>query len=112
MDWHDYMHDLKNDIRALNKTIPDTTRAFGALSKQVKDSGVLDVKTKEFIALSIAVAQGCEPCIVFHAEVLAKLKTPREEVGDALAMAIQMGGGPALMYAAKALKSFDDFCET
>ncbi|MGV6811746.1 MAG: carboxymuconolactone decarboxylase family protein [Brevirhabdus sp.] len=111
MDWHDYMHDLKNDIRALNKTIPDTTKAFGSLSKQVKDSGVLDVKTKEFIALAIAVAQGCEPCIAFHAEVLAKHGAPRDEVGDALAMAIQMGGGPALMYAAKALKSFDAFHE-
>lgn len=109
MDWTDYMTGMKDDIRTLNKTIPDTARAFGGLSKQVKDSGVLDVRTKEFIALGIAVAQGCEPCIGFHTEMLAKLKTPRADVADALAMAIQMGGGPALMYAAKALAAFDTF---
>ena len=109
MDWVDYMTRFKDDIRALNRTIPDTTRAFGALSKSVRDSNVLDVKTKEYIALAIATVQGCTPCIGYHAEILAKLGAPREEVADALAMAIQMGGGPALMEAADALAAFDQF---
>ena len=32
----------------------------------------------------------------------------REELGDVLAMSIQMGGGPALMYAAHALACWDE----
>ena len=107
MDWKAYMEDMKNDIRALNRTIPETTRAFATLSKSVKESDVLPFKTKEFIALGIAVAQGCEPCIGFHVEALVRIGASREEVADALAMALQMGGGPALMYAAKALAAYD-----
>ncbi len=107
MNWKAYMDDMKNDIRALNRTIPETTRAFATLSKSVKESDVLPFKTKEFIALGIAVAQGCEPCIGFHIEALVRIGASREEVADALAMALQMGGGPALMYAAKALAAYD-----
>ncbi len=107
MDWKTYMDDMKNDIRALNRTIPETTRAFATLGKSVKESEVLPFKTKEFIALGIAVSQGCEPCIGFHIEALVRIGASREEVADALAMALQMGGGPALMYAAKALAAYD-----
>ncbi len=107
MDWKAEIHDLKNEIRVLNKTIPDTTRAFAGLSKAVRDSGVLDVKTKEFIALGIAVAQGCEDCMGFHVEALMRAGGTREELADVLSMAIQMAGGPALMNAARALAAWD-----
>jgi hypothetical protein len=33
----------------------------------------------------------------------------RSEVGEALAMAVYMGGGPSLMYAADALRAYDQF---
>jgi len=59
-------------------------------------------------ALGIAIAQGCEPCISFHVEALMKAGATREELGDVLAMAIQMGGGPALMYAGEALACWDE----
>lgn len=107
MDWANYLHSTKNQIRELNKTIPDTSKGFGTLSKAVKEGGVLDVKTKEFIALGIAVADRCEACIGFHIEALIRAGASREEVSDVLAMSIQMGGGPSLMYAAKALDCFD-----
>lgn len=108
MSWNDKLDATRNQLRALNKTIPDTTRAFGALGKAVKEGGTLDFKTKEFVALGIAVADRCEACIVLHVETLIKAGASREEVADVLAMTIQMGGGPAMMYAAKALECFDE----
>ena len=107
MNWHDKLSDTRTQLRALNKTIPDATRAFGGLGKAVKEGGTLDFKTKEFIALGIAVALRCDACIVLHCEALMKAGATREEVGDVLAMTIQMGGGPSMMYAAKALECFD-----
>lgn len=109
MSWNDKLNGTRNQLRALNKTIPDTTRAFGALGKAVKEGGPLDFKTKEYIALGIAVAMRCEACIVLHIEALIKAGATREEVGDVLAMTIQMGGGPSMMYAAKALECYDEF---
>jgi alkylhydroperoxidase/carboxymuconolactone decarboxylase family protein YurZ len=40
--------------------------------------------------------------------VTIKAGASREEVSDVLAMSIQMGGGPAMMYAAKALTCYDE----
>lgn len=108
MSWTDKLNGTRDQLRALNKTIPDTTRAFGGLGKAVKEGGVLDFKTKEYVALGIAVATRCEACIALHVETLIKAGATREEVGDVLAMTIQMGGGPSMMYAAKALDCYDE----
>ena len=108
MSWADKLNGTRTQLRALNKTIPETTKAFGALGKTVKEGGVLDFKTKEFIALGIAVADRCEACIVLHIDALVRAGATREEVGDVLAMTIQMGGGPSMMYAAKALECYDE----
>ena len=107
MDWKTSNADMRNKLRNLNRAIPDTTKGFSTLSKAAKESGVLDGKTREFVALGIAVADRCEACIGFHIEALIRVGASREEVADVLGMCIQMGGGPALMYAAKALDCYD-----
>lgn len=99
---------MRDELRGLYKAIPEATAGFGALSKAAKDGGVLGVKEKEFVALGIAVSQRCQPCINFHVEALMKAGATREELGDVLAMSIQMGGGPALMYAGHALACWDE----
>ncbi|OWU84583.1 alkylhydroperoxidase [Oceanicola sp. 22II-s10i] len=110
MSWTEKLDATKAQLRALNKTIPDATRAFGGLTKAVKESaGPLDFKTKEYVALGIAVATGCESCIALHVDTLLRAGASRAEVGDVLAMNLQMGGGPAMMYAAKALECYDEF---
>lgn len=110
-DWKAHMAETRDQQRALNKTIPDTTRAFAALSGAVKDSGTLGLKEKEYVALAISVAERCDPCIAFHVAALMKAGASREELGDVLAMCIQMGGGPAIMYAGKALECWDQLAE-
>ena len=107
MDWSKTNASMRDRLRNLNRTIPDTARGFGALSKAAKEGGALDLKTKEFVAVGISVATRCEPCIGFHVEALIRAGGTREELADGLSMSVQMGGGPALMYAAKALEAFD-----
>ena len=102
---------MKSELRELNKAIPDATKGFGTLSKAVKDSGTLGTKEKEFIALGMAVVMRCEPCINFHVEALMRAGATREELGDVLAMGIQMSGGPGLMYAGHALACWDELAE-
>ncbi|CAD0183860.1 alkylhydroperoxidase AhpD family core domain protein [Ruegeria sp. THAF57] len=108
MTWQEKLTDTRKGLRTLNTAIPETARAFGSLGKTIKDSGTLDYKTKEFIALGMSIAIRCEPCIALHTEALVKSGTSRDEFSDVLAMAIQMGGGPSMMYAAKALECFDE----
>lgn len=109
MSWKDTLKDTQSQLRDLNKLIPDTTKAFGVLGKAVKEGdGPLDFKTKEFVALGIAIATKCDACIVLHIQALVRVGATREEIGDVLGMTIQMGGGPSMMYAAKALEAYDD----
>ena len=68
MSWNDKNNHTRNQLRGLNKVIPDTARAFGGLSKAVKEGGVLEFKQKEFVALGIAVAVRCDACIGLHVE--------------------------------------------
>jgi AhpD family alkylhydroperoxidase len=100
--------DMRKELRALNALVPEAAKGFGALSKGVKENGPLGVKEKEFVALGMSIILRCEPCINFHVEALMKAGATREELGDVLAMAIQMGGGPGLMYAGHALACWDE----
>lgn len=112
MSWTTKNAEMRDQLRLMNRAIPEVAKGFGALSKAAKEAQVLDVKTLEFVALGIAIADRCEACIGFHIEALAKAGGTREELGDVLGMAVQMGGGPSLMYAAKALTAWDDLaCE-
>lgn len=75
------------------------------------EDGALSKKTKELIALSIGVSGQCKGCIGFHVKALIILGVTREELVEALGMAIYMGGGPSLMYAAEAMQAFEEFSE-
>jgi len=111
MTWSDTLNDTRQNLRVLNKAIPETAQAFGALGKSVKEGGTLEFKTKEFVALGIAVATKCEACIALHIEALIRCGATRDEISDVLGMCLQMGGGPSMMYAAKALACFDELSE-
>jgi AhpD family alkylhydroperoxidase len=81
------------------------------LSQIVFKDGVLDKKTKEMLALAIAVASRCDGCIGFHTEALVKQGITPEEMAELLGVAIYMGGGPSIMAAADVMKAFEQFKE-
>jgi AhpD family alkylhydroperoxidase len=82
-------------------------RAFSDLASAATQNGVLDKKTKELIALALGVAARCDGCLGFHTQALAKLGASKQEVVETLGMAVYMGGGPSLMYAADAMSAFE-----
>ena len=100
---------ISGGLRKLRKDIPDTMQAFSALAQAATRDGALDKKTKELIALALGVAARCDGCIGFHTETLVKLGATRQEVEETLGMAVYMGGGPSLMYAADAISAFEQF---
>ena len=93
----------------LRKGIPDVMQGFNAMAGAAGKDGVLDAKTKELIAIALSVSVRCDPCLGYHTQALAKLGCTREELAEALGMAVYMGGGPSLMYAARASAAFDEF---
>lgn len=108
-DYKAITSDISEYVGALKKAIPDTMDGFYAMSKNATADNALDKKTKEFIALAIGVTQRCDGCIGFHIKALKQLGATKEEIADVLGMCVYMGGGPALMYAADALRAYDQF---
>ena len=104
--------DISSQLAKMRKEMPDVMSGFASLSQAATQDGVLDKKAKELIAMALAVANHCPGCIGFHAQTLVKLKTSREELMETLSMAIYMGGGPSLMYAAEALEAFEEFSQS
>ena len=109
MNWEAFMDDTMSNITSLAKEMPDTVSAFNKMGAAAKKDGALPEKTKEIMALGIAIATRCDSCIGFHIKSLIRLGITREELCEALAMATYMGGGPSYAYSAKALKAFDTF---
>ncbi len=106
------MNETMGRIGTLQKEAPETLKAFNQMGAVAKKSGALDEKTKELIALGIAVSTRCDSCIGFHVKSLVRLKTTRAELCEALQMIAYMGGGPSIAYGAKALEAYDEFTQS
>lgn len=94
---------------ALAKAGPGPMRALRQLAEEAMKPGALEPKTKELMALAIAIAVRCEGCIIHHAQVTHKLGATREEVVETIGVAIEMGGGPSAVYGGEALQAYDQF---
>jgi AhpD family alkylhydroperoxidase len=107
--FHQVQADLREPYRALTKAIPDVMAGYGALHDAAFVEGALDIKTKELIALSIAITRECDGCIAAHGRNLARLGATTEEVAEMIGVSISMNGGPGLVWGPRALESFLEY---
>jgi AhpD family alkylhydroperoxidase len=99
-----------NELAAkLRKDIPDAMSGFAALHKAAFADGAVSRKTKELIAVAIAVAGHCDGCIAYHVYGAIKAGATRQELTEAIGVAILMGGGPAMVYGCEALAALEQF---
>lgn len=110
-DFKDITTSISASLVKFTKDSGELMQAFSGMSHAATKTGALDEKTKELIALAIGVAKQCDGCIGFHTKKLIKLGVKREEFMEMLNVAVYMGGGPALMYAAEAITAYEQFQE-
>jgi AhpD family alkylhydroperoxidase len=112
MSTFDHVSLIKNindSLGPFRKSQSEALLGFGQLARASMAEGAVSAKHKELIALAIGITQRCSGCVGFHVKALRKLGCTREELEEMLAVCVYMGGGPALMYAAEALKAWDEF---
>ena len=107
--WPQKIKELSAQLRNLRTGAPEVMKAFSNIAHAAVSPNALDAKTKELIALAIAVATRCDDCIAFHVKAAVDQGASREEVLETLGMAIYMGAGPSVMYASHALEAFTQF---
>ncbi|MFM8746111.1 MAG: carboxymuconolactone decarboxylase family protein [Aestuariivirga sp.] len=108
------MADAKEKLDGVNARLlnlfeaeKQTMMAFNGLATAATRAGKISPAMKELTAVAIAVAKGCEDCIIYHAAAAKKHGATRDELAEMLAVSVEMAGGPGAVYAAKALETFD-----
>ncbi|MEI8051706.1 MAG: carboxymuconolactone decarboxylase family protein [Actinomycetes bacterium] len=111
MDFHEIQHDLATPARSLRDEIPEVLAAFAGLHRAAMAEGALETKTKELIALAIAVTKQCDGCVASHARGAARRGATRQEVAEAIGVTVLMNGGPGTVWGPRALEAFDEFAD-
>ncbi|MEY3409407.1 MAG: hypothetical protein RIS02_1134 [Pseudomonadota bacterium] len=101
------IQNINESLTPFRKSQSQAMQGFGQLAKAAMAEGAISAKNKELIALAIGITQHCSGCVAFHVKALLKLGCTREELEEMLTICVYMGGGPALMYSAEALKAWD-----
>ena len=107
--YKDLTRAVSTRMARLRESQPELMTAFAQLAAAGTREGALDKKTRELVALGIAVACRCDDCIGFHVKALTGLGVTRAEIEEVLGTAVYMGGGPSMMYATHALMALEEF---
>lgn len=105
-DWNTYRQQLIAGVGDLGKLSPDTVRGYAALGGAGAKTNHLEAKTRELIALAVAISLRCDGCITVHTEAARKLGATREEIAEALGVAISVNAGAAIVYSTRTLDAF------
>jgi AhpD family alkylhydroperoxidase len=103
LNWIEYRKELFGRIGEIAKLSPDTVRAYQAMSSAGQKKDLLGAKTRELISLAVAVSLRCDGCITVHTAEALKLGATRDEIAEALGVAVAINAGAAMVYSARTM---------
>ncbi len=103
----EFYESIGGKIEKMKKNIPAVTTGFGTLFSKVMVDGALNLREKELIALGIGVAIKCPPCIMAHTKKCLEAGASKEQILEAAAVAVVMGGGPAYMHVPEVIEALE-----
>jgi AhpD family alkylhydroperoxidase len=105
----DYHKHLEERLAQLGRDLPGPMSGFARLHKKSVEEGTLSARVKELMALAVSIAVRCEGCIAYHVHDAIAAGATRQQLLETIGVAVMMGGGPALMYAAHAEDAIEQF---
>ena len=109
LNWLDYRKQLTGRIGEFAKLSPETVKGYQTLSKAGAATGHLDAKTRELIALAVSVTTRCDGCITVHAAEAVRQGASKDEIAEALGVAVALNAGAAMVYSARTLDAVDAY---
>ncbi len=107
LDWNAYRRQITSGVAGLAKLSPETIKGYAAMNLAGQKTGHFDDKTRELIALAVAISLRCDGCITVHTEAARKLGASKGEIAEAMGVAIGVNAGAAIIYATRTLDAFD-----
>jgi AhpD family alkylhydroperoxidase len=111
LDWNEYRTQLLTTISNMAKISPGTVRGYRELSDAGGKIGKLDPKTRELISLAVSVTRQCDGCITVHTDAAVKQGATKEEIMEAVGVAIAVNAGAALVYSARVMDAYNAITE-
>ena len=111
LDWNTYRKQLVAAVADVSKLSPDTVKGYVVLGAAGAKTGHLDAKTRELIALAVAVSLRCDGCIAVHSAAAHKLGASKEEIAEALGVSVSVNAGAAIVYSTRTLDAYDTAAE-
>jgi AhpD family alkylhydroperoxidase len=108
-DWKAQLSNTRKAAGELAKHSPKLVQAYQGLAAAQNGAGALDPKTRELIAMAVAVTTKCDGCISSHAKAAREAGATEAELADALGTAIAMNAGAAYVYSVRAMEAFGQF---
>ncbi|OBG20706.1 hypothetical protein A5765_22650 [Mycolicibacterium celeriflavum] len=107
------MHSHEEDVqfmRDLRESAPEMVSAFFGFDKAVfgKNSGNLELATRELIAVGVAVTTQCPYCIADHAKRAVQAGATKSDVAEAVMVAAALRAGGGVTHGWKAMRSIAD----
>ena len=106
------MHNIREELRQpaldLRELIPDVLKGHAEMSAAAMREGELTRATKELLATVIAITRECDGCIVAHTRGAVQQGVSRQQLAEAIGVAISMNGGPGTVWGPRALRAFDE----
>jgi len=110
-DFPKHYKELNEWMQRLGQAIPGPMQGFAQLHESTIKDGALDSKTKELIALGIAITVRCDGCISYHVHDAMRAGAKKAEIAETVSVAVLMGGGPSVVYGIEAMQALAQFEE-
>ena len=107
LDWNEYQKQIGAQLSQFMKLTPDSVRGYQTLSAANAKDSKLGAKVRELISLAVAITTHCDGCITIHTDNALKAGASREEIAEALGVAMAMNTGAALIYSLRTLDAVD-----
>ena len=107
LDWNQYQKEIGGRLGELMKASPDTVRGYQTLSAANSKTSKLGEKTRQLISLAVAVTTHCDGCIVIHTDAALNAGATKDEIAEALGVAVGMNAGAALVYSTRVLDAVE-----
>jgi AhpD family alkylhydroperoxidase len=107
LDWNEYQKQIGAQLSQFMKLTPDSVRGYQTLSAANAKDSKLGAKVRELISLAVAVTTHCDGCITIHTDNALKAGASREEIAEALGVAMAMNAGATLIYSLRTLDAVD-----
>ena len=106
LDWNEYHKQILAITGEIGKISPDIIRGYRGLSEAGIKTSILGAKTRELIAIAVAVTRECDGCITVHTDAAIKQGATREEIVEALGVTVAVNAGAALVFSTRVMDAF------